>query len=55
MIWTQKILHKIIMKQSWLTFALTENKSEIISANFFLFFFNIATILSFAFDKWIIW
>ena len=25
------------MKQSWLTFALTENKSEIISANFFLF------------------
>ena len=38
MIWTQKILLKIIMKQSWLTFALTENKSEIISANFFLFF-----------------
>ena len=25
------------MKQSLLTFALTENKSEIISANFFLF------------------
>ena len=38
MIWTQKILLKIIMKQSWLTFVLTENKSEIISAIFFLFF-----------------
>ena len=47
MIWTQKIF-------SWLTFSLTKNKSEIISANFF-FFFNMATILSFAFDKWIIW
>ena len=26
------------MKQFWLTFALTKNKSEIISANFFSFF-----------------
>ena len=54
MIWTQKFLRNF-MKQSCLTFALTKNKSEIISANFFLFSFNIATILSFAFDKWIIW
>ena len=35
----------VIMKQFWLSFALTKNKlSEIISANFFLFF-NIATML----------
>ena len=27
------------MKQSWLTFALTKNKSEIISTKFFSFFF----------------
>ena len=54
MIWTQKFLHNF-MKQCWHTFVLTKNKSEIISANFFLFSFNIATILSFAFDKWIIW
>ena len=40
----------VIMKQFWLTFALTENKSEIMSAIFFLLFFKIATILSFAFD-----
>ena len=38
------------MKQFLLTFALTENKSEIIGANYY-YFFNIATILSFAFDE----
>ena len=37
------------MKQFWLTFALTKYISEITSVNFF-FFFNIAPILSFAFD-----
>ena len=35
----------VIMKQFWFIFALTKNKSEIISANFFFLFFNIATIL----------
>ena len=29
----------VIMKQFWLIFALTKNKSEIISASFFFFFF----------------
>ena len=31
----------VIMKQFWLSFALSKNKSEIISANFFYFFFLI--------------
>ena len=39
------------MKQFWLTFALTKNKSEIIIANFFSFFLNIGSIVSFAFDE----
>ena len=39
MIWTQKILHN--MKQSCLTFALTKNKSEIISVNFLQPYFHL--------------
>ena len=53
MIWTQKILHIYETILAHFCFDLRQKWNNR-SANFFLFF-NIATILSFAFDNWIIW
>ena len=35
---TSNMKFSVIMKQFWLSFAMTKNRSEIISANFFSFF-----------------